>query len=155
MEAVETKKIAAQRVIAMQHAGSHDEIGKVYHELREWARAKGAALTGPGFTVFLSPASEFGHITGIQQFLVDQATANAQSKGPLTDELGGRIQVNAPNRNYVQLGQGRPNSFDQSRSANVRREQFNQIVTCFPGGQHLGGGVAAGGQRCRLWRTGW
>ena len=59
MEAMETKKIPSQRVIAMQHTGSHDEIGKVYHELREWARGKDVALTGPGFTVFLSPPSEF------------------------------------------------------------------------------------------------
>lgn len=59
MEAVETKRILSQRVIAMQHTGSHDEIGKVYHELREWARGKDAAPTGPGFTVFLSPPSEF------------------------------------------------------------------------------------------------
>jgi len=59
MEAPEKKAFEARTVIAIEHRGSHDEIGKVYHELREWAEENGAAVTDRGLTIFLSPPNEF------------------------------------------------------------------------------------------------
>ena len=64
MEAPEQKPCEAQTVIAMKHQGSHDDIGGVYHQLHRWAREHGVTLTGPGFTVFLSPPEEFDPRSG-------------------------------------------------------------------------------------------
>jgi effector-binding domain-containing protein len=59
MLAPEKKRLKEQTVIWLDYAGAHDEIGKVYHELKEWAARNKVKLTGPGFTVFLGPPSEF------------------------------------------------------------------------------------------------
>ena len=58
MEAPVKKEIGTQTVICMEHLGSHDEIGTVYHKLYEWAAQKDVKLEGSPFTVFLSPPSE-------------------------------------------------------------------------------------------------
>ena len=50
--APELKDIAAQRVIALSHRGTYDEIGDVYRKLTAWAAAKGVAVAGKGMTVF-------------------------------------------------------------------------------------------------------
>jgi effector-binding domain-containing protein len=55
----EKKRIEAQTVIAMGHSGSYDEIGGVYRRLHDWARKRDVKVKGNGFTVFLSPPSEF------------------------------------------------------------------------------------------------
>ena len=52
------KKLEPATVVCRQHQGSYDEIGKVYHELYDWARAHDVKTAGDGFTVFLSPPSE-------------------------------------------------------------------------------------------------
>ena len=59
MQAPKRKTVPAQTVIAMRHEGSHDDIGKVYHALYEWASAKGVEVLGKGLTVFLNRVSEF------------------------------------------------------------------------------------------------
>lgn len=59
MKAPTKRRLEAQTVITMEHAGSYDEIGGVYRELHEWARRHNAKVTGRGMTIFLSPPSEF------------------------------------------------------------------------------------------------
>ena len=59
MNQLEKKKIPAQTVVCLEHMGAHSEIGKVYHELFQWARNQKAKLAGHAFTIFLSPPSEF------------------------------------------------------------------------------------------------
>jgi len=59
MEAPQRKKIPAQTVIAMRHEGSHDDIGKAYHALYEWASQKSVKILGKGLTVFLNRPNEF------------------------------------------------------------------------------------------------
>jgi len=65
MEAPEKKKLDAQTVISIRHTGSHDEIGKVYHELYEWARANDVKIAGPGLTIFHSSPSEMDSQTAV------------------------------------------------------------------------------------------
>ena len=65
MENVETKKIAAQTVIAMQHEGGYNDIGGVYRKLHAWARAQKISPNGKGFTVFLNPPTEFDAQSGL------------------------------------------------------------------------------------------
>jgi len=59
MEAPEIRKIPAQDVIAMIHHGSHDDIGRVYRALRQWATEHGVEVIGLGHTTFLSAPHEF------------------------------------------------------------------------------------------------
>jgi len=59
MQAPQQKTVPAQIVIAMRHEGSHDEIGKVYRALHEWANRKGVKILGKGLTVFLNRPNEF------------------------------------------------------------------------------------------------
>lgn len=59
MEAPQKKTIEAQTVIAIEHRGSHDEIGKVYHRLNEWARENNVKVKGRGLTIFRSRPNEF------------------------------------------------------------------------------------------------
>jgi len=59
MDAPQRKEVPAQTVIAMRHEGNHDEIGKVYRALYEWAEQKGVEVIGKGLTVFLNRPNEF------------------------------------------------------------------------------------------------
>ncbi len=59
MDAHEKKHCEAGTVVSMRHTGSYDEIGKVYHELYQWAREKNVEVEGRGRTIFLDPPSEF------------------------------------------------------------------------------------------------
>jgi len=53
------RAIPEQTVIAIEHIGSYDEIGKVYQELSEWAKDNGVRVVGKGLTIFHSPPNEF------------------------------------------------------------------------------------------------
>ena len=64
MEAPQKKECEAQTVVSIRHEGSHDEIGQVYHELYEWARAHEVKVAGQGLTIFLSPPAEFDPASG-------------------------------------------------------------------------------------------
>ena len=64
MEALQRKQIAAQSVICMQHTGKHDDIGKIYHHLYQWADAHNATVAGPGIAIFLRSAQEPGPACG-------------------------------------------------------------------------------------------
>ena len=59
MQAPERKQLKEQTVIWMDHAGAMTRSARVYHELGEWAARNKVKLAGPGFTVFLSPPTEF------------------------------------------------------------------------------------------------
>jgi effector-binding domain-containing protein len=65
MDAPERKQIPEQTVILIQHMGSYADIGAVYHRLRQWAEAHDAKVSGPGFTVFLSPPSELDSASAV------------------------------------------------------------------------------------------
>ena len=65
MEAPETKRCEGQTVISMEHHGSHDEIGQVYHELHEWARQHNVKVKGSGLTSFLSPPEKADPRSGV------------------------------------------------------------------------------------------
>lgn len=64
MEALQRKQIAAQPVICLQHTGKHDDIGKIYHQLYQWADAHKVTVTGPGMAIFLRSAQEPGPARG-------------------------------------------------------------------------------------------
>ena len=65
MEAPEVKAFDAQTVISMEHTGSYDEIGQVYHRLYDWARSNHVTVKGPGMTTFLVPPNEFDAGTAV------------------------------------------------------------------------------------------
>jgi effector-binding domain-containing protein len=75
MQAPEKKRLKEQTVIWMDHAGAHSEIGKVYHELGEWAARNKVKPAGPGFTVFLSPPSEFDPSSALFEVCIPVAPA--------------------------------------------------------------------------------
>lgn len=58
MQAPQKKEVQEETVIFMQHAGSYDEIGRVYRELYEWARENNVKVKGNGFTIFIRPPNE-------------------------------------------------------------------------------------------------
>ena len=58
MEAPQRKHIEARTVAVLEHAGSHEEIGAVYHRLLDWAREAGVEPAGRPFTVFLESVDE-------------------------------------------------------------------------------------------------
>ena len=58
MQQISTKRVPAFRVIARRYEGSYDDMGRIYHELRAWARRHKVSVSGPGFTIFLSPPDE-------------------------------------------------------------------------------------------------
>lgn len=58
MEQISTKRVPALKVIARRYEGSYDDMGRIYHELRAWARQHKATVSGQGFTIFLSPPDE-------------------------------------------------------------------------------------------------
>ena len=58
MEAPQEKEVQEQTVISMRHAGSYDDIGRVYHDLHEWARKNDVKEAGNGFTIFIRPPDE-------------------------------------------------------------------------------------------------
>jgi effector-binding domain-containing protein len=76
MQAPEKKRLKEQTVIWMDHAGAHNEIGKVYHELGEWAARNKVKLAGPGFTVFLSPPTEFDPSSALFEVCIPVAPAS-------------------------------------------------------------------------------
>jgi len=59
MENLQTKRVESTSVISIRHNGPHDEIAKVYHELRAWAQQRNLAVAGPGITLFLSRPQAF------------------------------------------------------------------------------------------------
>ncbi len=59
MEEPGKKRIEAQTVVFIQHRGSHDEIGRVHHELYEWVRQHNVKVAGQAFTVFHGPPRKF------------------------------------------------------------------------------------------------
>ena len=63
MEQPQRKHIDRQTVACIEHAGSHDAIGAVYHKLHAWADAAGIQATGPAVTVFLETVADldWGH----------------------------------------------------------------------------------------------
>jgi len=65
MEEPEKKEIPAQVVIAVEHTGSHDEIGRLYHRLHQWAKRHQVKVKGYGFTIFHSPPGEFDTETAL------------------------------------------------------------------------------------------
>ena len=75
MLAPEKKQVKEQTVISLEHAGAHADIGKVYHELNEWARKNSVKTAGPGFTVFLSPPNEFDPSSALFEVCVPVASA--------------------------------------------------------------------------------
>ena len=75
MQAPEKKRHSEQTVIWLDHAGAHSEIGKVYHELGEWAARNKVKPAGPGFTVFLSPPSEFDPSSALFEVCIPVAPA--------------------------------------------------------------------------------
>jgi len=64
VEALQRKQCAAQPVIFIQHTGKHDDIGKIYHHLYQWADAHNATVAGPAVAVFLSSAQGPGPAFG-------------------------------------------------------------------------------------------
>jgi len=103
MENLRTKRVESAKVISIRHAGAHDEIGKVYHELHEWAQQRNLAVAGPGVTVFLgrprasAPESAVfevclpvaGEVTGEGEVVVKELPACTAAyttvKGPYRD----------------------------------------------------------------------
>lgn len=79
MEEPGKKRIEAQTVVFIRHRGSHDEIGKVYHELYEWVRGHKLKVAGQGFTVFLKAPGEFN--TEFASFEVCLPAASAPMPG--------------------------------------------------------------------------
>jgi len=77
MDAPEKKHFEARTVISMKHTGSHDEIGKVYHELHEWAREKDVKVEGPGITTFLVPANEYDPQSSVFEICLPVAAGTA------------------------------------------------------------------------------
>ena len=75
MEAPDRKQCPAQTVIAIEHRGSHDDIGGVYRQLMEWAKTKGVGVTGPGLTIFLSPPEQFDPQSGVFEVCMPVAAA--------------------------------------------------------------------------------
>jgi effector-binding domain-containing protein len=84
MNAPEKKTIPLQTVISMQHQGSYAEIGKVYHELREWANKIGARPAGHSFTLFLTPPNEFDPASSLFEVCMPVQAAVA---------AGGKVKV--------------------------------------------------------------
>lgn len=64
MQQLEKKKVPAQTVLSIEHAGAHNDIGKVYGELFAWAAKNKAKAAGPAFTVFLDSPNEIDPASG-------------------------------------------------------------------------------------------
>ena len=58
MEQLQKKTIPAQTVVCLEHMGSHDQIGAVYHDLNAWVKKNSVKPAGPAFTVFLDAPNE-------------------------------------------------------------------------------------------------
>ena len=56
MQAPEKKQLKEQTVIWMDHAGAHDEIGKVYHEARRMGGAEQSQARRPRLHRLPQPA---------------------------------------------------------------------------------------------------
>jgi len=82
MDSLENKNLDAVKVVYLQHAGAHADIGKVYQELHAWLREKGVSAAGPGMTVFLTPPSEY-----------DAASALFEVCVPVSGDLSGDARV--------------------------------------------------------------
>jgi len=77
MDAPEKKRVQAQTVIALEHRGSYDDIGAVFHQVREWARTHDVEVAGRGLTVFLDPPSEFDPRSAVFEVCLPVASAPA------------------------------------------------------------------------------
>ncbi len=64
MQELQKKKLPAQTVISIEHAGAHNDIGKVYHSLYGWATRYSLKAAGPAFTIFLDPPNEIDPASG-------------------------------------------------------------------------------------------
>ncbi len=83
MEAPQTKDIPACRVIAINHTGSHDEIGDMYRKLIQWAKEKNVESAGSMFTVFLSNPENFSDRSGEFEVCMP-VSGDVQAEGDVT-----------------------------------------------------------------------
>ena len=70
MEAPEVKQFESATVISMEHTGSYNDIGDVYHELYAWAKDHGVKTTGHGLTIFLAPPNELDSHSAVYEVCI-------------------------------------------------------------------------------------
>ena len=87
MEKPQVKECEAKTVIAIRHRGSHDEIGRVYHELNQWARQHSVKVKGPGLTAFLDPPDKFDPASGLFEVCLPVESPPAGDERVLVKEV--------------------------------------------------------------------